>query len=328
MLDRWTAVFALFLATSFGCGGGVDAAPEHAVPGGSSGDHSSGGAGGSTGGAGGPQAGCPDDVRGCYTVYAHSDHVLYHIDLVRRSLVTVGPFRAPSVNGGGGAEEDVITDLAVKPDGSIYVISKTNLYTANAMDGHVTPVGSVTACGEYAVAMTFGPDGVLYTADYHGAFCKIDLSRSPPSVQMIGNLGGGLALSGDLVAVGDGTIFGTAYRLSDRTDTGTQENNLLVRLDPASGRVTQTMGQTGFPKLFGIAYNQGRVFGFTHDGTGHVVTIDPSSGQAALYGTFMDPATQRGISFAGAGVNAMVPIVGLSLPNQTGPIAAEQANFQ
>jgi hypothetical protein len=277
----------------------------------------SGGSGGNPGhlDAGGPDAGGQQgcgELTACYTVYAHSDHVLYHIDLTSRQLVEVGPFHAPMVpQPGGGMGEDVITDLAVDPDNHIYVISKTTLYTASASDGHVTSVGPVTACGTYAVALTFTPDGTLYAADFMGALCRIDRSQTPPRVVPIAQLGQGLALAGDLVAVADGSMFGTAYRLADRSDTGTQIDNLLVKIDPASGTVTQVMGMTGFPKLFGVAFDQGQVFGFTHDGTGRVVTIDPTTGQGTIYATFMDPMTGRGISFAGAGVSPRVPIVGI-----------------
>jgi uncharacterized protein DUF6923 len=269
----------------------------------------SGGAGGGSGGSGG-QTGC-GELQNCYTVYAHSDHVLYHIDLVSKQLITVGPFNAPQVPSGSGMAEDVITDLAVSPDNAIYVISKTNLYTASSTDGHVTTVGPVTACGQYAVALTFAANGKLYSADFMGAFCEIDISQNPPRVTPVGQLGQGLALSGDLVAVSDGTMYGTAYRLADAANMGTQVNNILVKIDPATGMVTQLMGMTGYPKLFGIAFDQGQVFGFTHDGSGHVVTINPTTGQGTVYATFMDPSTGRGISFAGAGVNSMVPPVGI-----------------
>jgi hypothetical protein len=299
--------------TSAGTAAPIGPAAVDGAAGGGGGTGGSAGASDAGGSGGGHQPGCADDIRGCYTVYAHSDHVLYHVDLVQKTLITVGPFRAPSVRGGTGSmQEDVITDLAVRPDGAIFVISHTTLYTASASDGHVTTVGPVTACGQEAVAMTFAVDDSLYAADHLGAFCQIDLSRSPPSVTMLGTLGGGLALAGDLVAVADGTMFGTAYRLADHSGSGTDTNNLLVKIDPRSGRVTQMLGQTGFPKLFGTAFSQGKVFGFTHDGSGHVTTIDIATGQGTLYGTFMDPATGRGIAFAGAGVNAMVPIVPLA----------------
>ena len=83
---------------------------------------------------------------------------------------------------------------------------------------------------------------------------------------------------------------------------------MLVKLDIATGAVTK-IGSTGFPKLFGVAFAGGQVFGFTHDGTGDVVTIDPASGVGTLFGTFMDPQTNKGISFAGAGVSSLVPII-------------------
>jgi hypothetical protein len=245
--------------------------------------------------AGTSRPGCPG-MPGCYTVYAHSDHLLYHIDLSSKQLVTVGKFNA-IVNG----VDEVITDLAVAPDDTIYVISKTRLYTADPSDGHVTLVGKVTNCGTFAVALSFTPDGNLYTADYNGEFCRIDLN--PLTVTPVGMLTGGLAIAGDLVAVADGTLFGTAYSLTDGT---TAKNNYLVTLNPSTGAVTKNIGQTGYPNLFGIAFELGQVFGFTHDGSGDVITIDPRTGVGTLYNRFKDPATNQGIPFAGAGVNAMV----------------------
>ena len=287
-----------------GSGGGSGGSGGHTT-GGSGGTTGTGGSGGGTGGSGGQQ-GC-GELQACYTVYAHADHVLYHIDLVSKQLVTIGPFNAPQVNG----SEDVITDLAVSPDDKIYVNSKTSLYTADRNDGHVTLVGPLTSCGTQTVAMTFAANGKLYAADFMGAFCEIDIAQNPPAVRQVGTLGQGLALAGDLVAVSDGTMYGTAYRLSDASNAGTQVNNILVKIDPTTGTVTQQMGMTGFPKLFGVAYDQGQVFGFTHDGSGKVVTINPSTGQGTLYATFNDPMTGMGIRFAGAGVNSMVPPVGI-----------------
>jgi hypothetical protein len=241
---------------------------------------------------------CVTDPKSCYTVYAHGDHILYKIDLAAKTLVTVGPFNAPKI----GGSEDVITDLAVSPGDVIYAISNTQLYTASATDGHVTVVGPVAACGMQAVAMTFGPDGTLYAGDYKGQFCTIDLATNPPKVVPVAKLSGGLALAGDLVAVGNGTIYGTAYRLSDAS---TMDNNLLVTINPASAAAT-VIGSTGSKNLYGVSYALGQVFGFTHDKSGDVVTINPATGKGTLYNSFMDPSTGMGISFAGAGVNSMV----------------------
>src|SRR6266436_5228163 len=85
-----------------------------------------------------PGGGGGVDGNGCsggrgshsYPIYAHSDTVLYSINLATKALVVVGPFNT--------LMSDVITDLAVAPDGTIYIISETALYTASAADGHAT----------------------------------------------------------------------------------------------------------------------------------------------------------------------------------------------
>src|SRR3954468_17219737 len=50
------------------------------------------------------QSGC-GELQGCYTVYAHSDHVLYRLDLANKLIVKIGPFNAPKISG----TEDSIT---------------------------------------------------------------------------------------------------------------------------------------------------------------------------------------------------------------------------
>jgi hypothetical protein len=248
---------------------------------------------------------CTTDPQACYTVYAHSDYDLFSIDLMAKTLVVIGDFNAPKVNVSGTMKTDIMTDLAVAPDNTIYVISETQLYTADPNDAHVTLVGKVTACGSNAVAMTFAADGTLYAGDHKGAFCKIDLSTTPPTVTQIAKLSGGLALAGDIVAVGDGTMYGTATKLSD-TSGGTLDDNLLIKIDPATASTT-IVGSTGSKNLYGISYALGQVFGFTHDNSGNVVTIDPMTGQGTLFNTFTDPTNKNmPASFAGAGVNSMV----------------------
>ena len=301
------AILLIGALAATGCGTeGIN----HGGTGGGSGDGgggSAGGGGGGTGGSaggggGGGQTGCGGQGAGCYTVYAHADHVLYSIDLNAKMLVTVGPFKAPKV----GSSEDTITDLAVGPDNTIYVVSKTNIYTASPIDGHVTLLGPIGTCGSDNVAMSLTPDGKLVLGDFKGAVCHVDTTTMPPTVTQVGMLGQGMALSGDLVAVADGTVYGTGYLIADGNTKGTGLNNVLVKLDPATGQMLSQIGPTGFPKLFGVAYALGEVFGFTHDGTGDVVTIDPKTGKGTLFGSFKDPSTNMGISFAGAGVNPMV----------------------
>ncbi|HUJ60368.1 MAG TPA: hypothetical protein VLX92_17825 [Kofleriaceae bacterium] len=249
-------------------------------------------------GSGSQQQGC-EGLANCYSVYAHSDDTLYVVDLMAKTLTTVGKFNAP--------KNDTITDLAVAPDNTIYVISETALYTASATDGHVTQVGTLAACGTKGVALTTLPNGQIWEGDFSGALCQIDITTTPPTVKPPITMGSGMALSGDLVAIGDGTVYGTAYKLSDGSGMGTQASNVLVKIDMSTGAVTQ-VGATGFPKLFGVSFAQDAVIGFTHDQTGHVVSIDPTTGAASIFATFMDPSSNQPISFAGAGVNSLVVI--------------------
>lgn len=259
---------------------------------------------GGPGGAAGPDAGSgtsggsgdPTDANSSnsYVVYAHSNTTLYSIDLATNALVTVGSFNTP----------DVITDLAVAPNGTIYVISEHNLFTASAVDGHVTRLGTLATCGQRGVALTTTSDGRVWIGDYLGAICELDISQSPPVVKPPVMMSDGLALAGDMVGIGDGSVYGTAYKLAD---TATEDNNILVKLDVTTGIATQ-IGASGYPRLYGAAFQENKVFGFTHDGSGRVVTIDLANGAGTMFGTFLDPATSMGIAFAGAGVNSLVVI--------------------
>ena len=286
---RTKTVLAVALMVS-ACGPGGRSGTESAI------DASPGGGGGGDG-----PTGC-GNLASCYSVYAHADHILYVVDLQAQTLITVGPFKAPTV----GTTEDVITDLAVAPDNTIYVVSETALYSASPTDGHVTRLGSLSACGMRTVALTTTPDGKLWAGDFKGAVCEIDIQVSPPQVKPPIMLTGGFALTGDMVAVADGSVFGTAYKLSDAASQGSQANNLLVKINLATGAVT-SVGPTGYPKLFGASFGLGTVMGFTHDGTGHVVKINPATGAGTVLATFIDPVTQMPISFAGAGVSSLVP---------------------
>ncbi len=175
----------------------------------------------------------------CYSVYAHSDTVLYVVDVQAKTLNTVGKFNAPS--------SDVITDLAVAPDDTIYVISNTALYTADATDGHVTKVGSLSACGSKGVALTTTPDGKLWTGDFMGTICEIDTTQTPPVVRGPISMASGMALSGDFVAVANGTVFGN-YKKSNAAGQGTQVDNVLVKLDIATGPDRRGRGFAGRPR--------------------------------------------------------------------------------
>ncbi len=254
-----------------------------------------------------PQRGCPSGVIGCYTVYAHTDHVLFYFDLVGTKLVEVGAFDAPQVpTGGSGTAEDTLTDLAVTPDDRVWLISNVNLYTADVMTGHVTLVGPTTKCGIGNFALASDLTGNLYVGDSKGAICRVS-PTNPATMTPLGIMGGGLALAGDFVLVSDGTAYATAY---DLTMPLTANDNALVTFAPATPNTVQSIGPTGHPALFGVAYAAGKVLAFSHDGTGNIITIDRMSGSGTLLTSAMDPTTNAPAVFAGAGTNPLVPKTG------------------
>jgi hypothetical protein len=179
---------------------------------------------------------------------------------------------------------------------TIYVVSQTALYTADRGDGHVDAVGTVAPCGTGNAALTATSDGKLYAADNEGALCEIDPGFTPPKVTQIGTLGSNLSIAGDLVGLGNGSLYGTAVKPASSSD-------LLIQIDPSSGNVTNVIGSMGFSQVLGLAYASGLLYGFTRDGS--VLLINRQTGMGAVVGTFTDPTTGHGVAFSGAGMNAL-----------------------
>jgi hypothetical protein len=239
LLGAWRAVVAAVSLVASSCGPAITA-PDEIDP------EDPGNLPGPPLDPGNPEPGCVSGTE-CYAVFAHSDHVLYQIDLRTNSLALVGKFNAPKVMVGTQLLEDVITDLAVAPDRTVYVASAGYLYTADRTDGHVTRKGPLAACGEKAVALSFTVTGKLYTADFKGAFCRVDLTTSPVTVLKVGQLDSGMAVSGDLVAVSDGTMFATAYKLSDAAGSGTQLTTCWSRSTRSRGSSPRPWARPAIP---------------------------------------------------------------------------------
>ncbi|MBI4511587.1 MAG: hypothetical protein HY698_18275 [Deltaproteobacteria bacterium] len=219
-----------------------------------------------------------------YVMWAHSKSTLYAIDPETFTLTTVGNF----------ANGDNITDLAVTPDGTVYGISAAKLYVVDRETGKASYSADVP--GKTNVGMTFLPDGSLLAADSEGGVRRINPTSG--LVNELGAFGGAYATAGDLVAVADGTM----YAISDKGPHGDEfENNLLLVVNPASGKVTKEVGGIGFGQVFGCAYANGHVYAFTN--AGQLIEIDRTTGEGTLRKTY------PGIEFWGAGVSPLVPPV-------------------
>ena len=209
-------------------------------------------------------------------MFAHSATQLFSIDPTTLDLAVVGTFgpSAPDIN-----------DLAVTPDGKLYGISVNDLWQIDHETAQVTHVVKVQ--GTANAALTFEAAGTLLGADKTGMLRRVDPKTG--AVTDVGSFGTGLIASGDLVAIKDGTLFGTT--IGDTSDD-------LVKIDPKTGHAT-VVGSTGFSKVYGLAFWKGTIYGLT--ATGELLAIAPATGKATKVRSF----TQV---FWGAAVSPLAPI--------------------
>jgi hypothetical protein len=225
---------------------------------------------------GSPDAGPVDDPDPvAVNMYVHTSDTLFIVDDVNFALIEVGNFNA----------DRSMIDMAVTPDGEIYAVSFESVYQINQESGAATFRADITYGN---VGMTFLPDGTLLAADDAGGVRIIDPVTG--GVTEIGSFGNGFALSGDLVAVADGTMYGIA----DEGPGGTEAtNNLLLRVNTSNG-VATAIGPIGYAGVYGVAVANDHVYAFT-DG-GEIIEINPTTGEGVLVASYPDK------SFWGAGV--------------------------
>jgi len=214
------------------------------------------------------------------TIYAHSATDLYVVSPSGWTVTRIGAF----------ANGDQITDLAVTPNGNVYGISYDTLYSINKTTGRATLVAGLT--GGANNGMTFISRGDLLAADTAGAVKQINPMTG--AVTPRGSFGSNLSSSGDLVAVANGTMYG----VSSTTAGGgsASGNNVLIRVDQNTG-VATVVGPIGYGDVWGLAYVNAKVIGFTT--AGQIIQIDPATGAGTLLAT-------RPVVFWGAGMSPLV----------------------
>ncbi|HEU5056129.1 MAG TPA: hypothetical protein VFU21_06375 [Kofleriaceae bacterium] len=265
------AVAALLLLTTSACGSSDRETPSR--PGVDAGDPDSG-----------PRAdSAPPEITPT-SMFVHSDTTLYAVDDQNFDLIHIGEF--------GLGDEDLITDLAVTPDGSVYAISSDNVFELAADTGEATL--STEFDGGFNVGMTFLDSGELLVAEKDGTVRSVDPDSG--DVMMIGEFGGGYGTAGDLVAVSDGTMFAIAEEIGGEEG----DSNVLVTIDPASGELDQVIGPLGFADVFGCAYARGHVYAFTKGGD--IIEVDRMTGAGTLKRSYPE------LTFWGAGVSPTVDV--------------------
>ena len=220
-------------------------------------------------------------------VYAQTSDSLYTINPTTFDITLVGRFN----------DGDQMTDIAVDADGRMIGISFSAVYEVNPttaqatllssrLDGSFNGLSFVPAAQLGRTATD--PDVLVASRSSDGKIFELD--QHTGAATQVGDMGAGMASSGDIVSV---TGFGTMA-----TVTGGAHDRLTSL---ASGTLAGTVVGTdiGYDQLWGVGFWGGTIYGFSAGGK--VVQIDPSTGAGTVIAT-------TGLEWWGAAVTTSAPI--------------------
>jgi len=233
-------------------------------------------------------------------IYAHSGSKLFQVDTTTLAPVEIGTM--------GGIGTQSLTDLAIDKTDRMVGITLDKLYKIDQTTGTATLVTDLSTSASGFTSLSFVPadinnpssSDILVSANDQGDVYSIDATNG--SATKIGSYGsvsaGKVISSGDLIGVQGLGIYATV-------DVGTATNDYLARIDPTTWKATPIGSGTGFDDIFGLAYWDGKIYGFVDGGsggTGKIITIDPTSG----VGTQVQSGAVR---WYGAGVATNAPVI-------------------
>ncbi len=221
-------------------------------------------------------------------VYAHSDAELYRVDPDTLKVQLVAPFTWP--NG-----SDQMTDIAIDKNGLMIGISFDKVYSVDKDTAACTFLSNLDRSFNglsFVPAQMADPSGAekLVASALDGSLYEVDPASG--SSHLIGNFGGGLTSSGDVVSVSG---FGTVATV--KTTNGASD--YLATVDTLTG-TAKTIGATGVSDIWGLGFWKDKVFGFTS--SNQFVLIDPKTGAAQV-------VSSGSVSWWGAGVTTSAPVV-------------------
>jgi hypothetical protein len=231
--------------------------------------------------------GAPVDNGLTAAVYANSDSELYLVDPDTLKVTLVGPFAWP--NG-----YDQMTDIAIDKNGLMIGVSFDKVYSVDKTTAECTFLANLD---RQFNGLSFVPaqaadatsDDELVASALDGSLYLLD--RMSGASTPIGNFGGGMTSSGDVVSVSG---FGTVATVKRGG-----ASDWLATVDTQSG-IAHAVGDTGVSDIWGLGFWKDKIFGFTSNN--QFVLIDPKSGGAQVVST-------SNVSWWGAGVTTLAPVV-------------------
>lgn len=233
-------------------------------------------------------------------VYAHSGSTLYRLDPMNLSAAPIGVMA-------GITDDQDLLDLAVDKNDRLVGITRTRLYGLDATTGAAALIRDLSASAQGFTSLSYVPGpavadpDVLVAANDQGQVFRIN--ETTGDATMIGSYGTGsggqIVSSGDLFGVRGLGIYATV-------DVGTHVNDYLAVIDPVTWAATPLPNDTGYDKIFGLGFWNGKIYGFVDNGfdlmTGTLIEIDPTTGAGT-------PLSSSGVRWFGAGVATDAPLI-------------------
>lgn len=245
-------------------------------------------------------------------VYGHSDTQLYKLEPISTEVTIVGTFDCVSITLPGSGEG--MWDIAIDKDGLMMgTLAKIEGFTQSGALVGIDKSNAhcwVVATGIYPNSLTFVPAGTLDPSvealvGYNGAeYLRIDPQSG--AQQPIGSLnpnptGQDWESSGDVVSIINDKTYLTVKPAGSGSRYSGPDN--IVEVDPATGQATTLIGNTTYPKLWGLGYWGGIAYGFS--ATGQLASIDLTNGMATAIPIADAPP---GLAWWGAGVTTAAPV--------------------
>ncbi len=222
-----------------------------------------------------PDAGPPKG-----TIYAHTGRTLFLFEPYGKTLTRIGDFSC--LNPSDRLSE--VGDIAVNRDGEVYGTTLNGRFLRiDPASATCTEIAQVPNTPGYPNSLSFVPRGTLDPANdalvgYNEEdYVRIDVATG--NITKIGTLNPPDAStryrsSGDVVSIGQERTYLTAHTLGP--DGGDLDaGDVLVQVDPKTGRRLRIAGNTGRKNLYGMGYWGGKAYGF--NAAGEILSIDPQS---------------------------------------------------
>lgn len=194
-------------------------------------------------------------------MYAHTASVLFSVE----PESPYGHTRIGAFTDAVSGPVTDITDVAIDTDGLMYAVSFETLYRVNPSNAQVETIGRAGVTG--LNALTFLADGTLLAGSGSNLYQVDTTTGRFTQLSSIGDW----SFSGDMVGLPDGLLYCAMGNATSGSNTS------LVVYDLASQTIIRT-GSTFTGSLYGVAYAEGRLFGF--NASGDIFELDQTDGRA------------------------------------------------